>query len=132
MSKKKTTAPAASTPFFARYLEGQHASELTAEIRRGSGSAYAKAKAKAKAAPKGTFQTLKFPSDSDELHYVPYYSSSKDVPDKYREPIMTLKFPSDSDEHRYEATYLAKADVPKGKGSTTGKIQLKKAGGKKK
>jgi Serine endopeptidase inhibitors len=127
MSKKKSAAPAASTPFFARYLEGQVASgQARAEVRSGRGSAYAKAKAKAPA--KGpTMVTLKFPSDNDELNYVPHYRSPKDVPEKYREPIMTLKFPSDSDEHSYQATYLAKADVPKGKATKTGgKIQLKK------
>src|SRR5262245_38034865 len=67
MSKKKS---ATSTPFFARYLEGQVGSTQTsAEVRSSSGRAYAKAKAKP--APK-TLVTLKFPSDSDELHYFPY------------------------------------------------------------
>ena len=122
MSKKKS---ATSTPFFARYLEGQVGSTQTsAEVRSSSGRAYAKAKAKP--APK-TLVTLKFPSDSDELHYFPYYRNLNDIPEKYREPLQTLKFPSDSDEHSYEAAYLTKTAVPKGTPKPGGgKIQLKK------
>ena len=128
MSKKKSAAPATSTPFFARYLEGQDPSGQ-AEVRSSSGVAYAKAKAKTKAVA----VTLKFPSDNDEVTYVPYYKGPKYIPDKYREPIVTLKFPSDSDEHSYEARYLAAADVPKGTATAAGgKIQLKKAAGKRK
>jgi len=124
MSKKKSAAPADSTPFFARYLEGQVASgQTSAEVRSSRGSAYAKAKAKA--SPK-VLQTLKYPSDRDELIYAPYYVSTKDVPEEYRDPIVTLKFPSDSDEHWYDATYLDKADVPTGKPKAGGNIQLKK------
>lgn len=134
MSKKKS---AVSTPFFARYLEGQDAS--SAEVRSARGSAYAKAKAKKKAATKAApiLVTLKFPSDSDEVTYVPYYLGSKYVPVKYRGPIVTLKYPSDSDEYGYVASYLTKADVPKAavKGAVKaagGKIQLKKTSLKKK
>ena len=121
MSKKDKSS--ATTPFFARYLEGQFASDQpSAELRSGKSVGYAKAKAGAKP----PLQTLKFPSDNDELAYVPYYRSAKDIPEKYREKIVTLKFPSDSDEHKYEATYIAKADVPKGKPKSGGKVQLKK------
>ena len=128
MSKKKSAAPAASTPFFARYLEGQSPSgQAKAEVRSSSRGAYAKAKAKAKAATK-TLVTLKYPSDKDEVTYVPYYLGSKYIPEKYREPIMTLKYPSDSDEQSYLPRYLATADVPKGTViASGGKIQLKKS-----
>ena len=130
MSKKKSAAPAASTPFFARYLEGQVSGQTRAEVRSGSHSAYAKAKAKA---PSKGMVTLKFPSDNDELVYAPHYSSPQDVPEKYRDPIVTLKFPSDSDEHWYDAAYLTKTDVPKGSAKAGGgKIQLKKTALKKK
>lgn len=134
MSKKKSTAPAADTPFFARYLEGQVPSgQAKAEVRSGRGGAYAKAKAKASAkVSTKTLVTLKFPSDSDEVTYVPYYKGPKYIPDKYREPVVTLKYPSDSDEHSYVANYLVKADVPKGTATAAGgKIQLKKAALKK-
>ena len=132
MSKKKSAAPAASTPFCARYLEGQDPSGQ-AEVRSSSGVAYAKAKAKTKASAKAVAVTLKFPSDNDEVTYVPYYKGPQYIPDKYREPIVTLKFPSDSDEHSYEARYLAAADVPKGTvTAASGKIHLKKAAGKRK
>ncbi|MFY9621073.1 MAG: microviridin/marinostatin family tricyclic proteinase inhibitor [Pyrinomonadaceae bacterium] len=119
MNKKDKSS--ATTPFFARYLEGQSASDQpSAEIRSGKSIGYVKAGAKP------PLQTLKFPSDSDELNYVPCYRSAKDIPEKYREKLVTLKFPSDSDEHKYEATYVAKADVPKGKPKSGGKVQLKK------
>ena len=137
MSTKKS---AASTPFFARYLEGQGSSgQAQAEVRSSSGGAYAKAKAKKKAATKAApnLVTLKFPSDSDEVTYVPYYQGPKYIPVKYREPIVTLKYPSDSDEYGYVASYLTRADVPKAAvtgavKAAGGKIQLKKAAGKKK
>ena len=121
MNKKDKSS--ATTPFFARYLEGQFASDQpSAELRSGQSIGYVKAKA----AAKPTLQTLKYPSDNDELAYVPYYRSVKDIPVKYREKIVTLKFPSDSDEHKYEATYVTKADVPKGAPKAGGKVQLKK------
>ena len=130
MSKKKSAASAVSTPFFARYLEGQVAS--SAEVRSARGSAYAKAKAKKKAATATPIKvTLKFPSDSDEVTYVPYYQGPKYVPPKYRGPVITLKYPSDSDEYGYVASYLTKADVPKAAvtgavKAASGKIVLKK------
>lgn len=128
MRKKKSAAPADSTPFFARYLEGQVGSgQTSAEVRSSRGGAYAKAKAKASAkAPRPPLMTLKYPSDKDEWTYAPYYGSTADVPEKYRDPIVTLKFPSDSDEHWYDASYLRKADVPTGKSKASGKVQLTK------
>lgn len=134
MSKKKPgAAPATATPFFARYLEGQHDAESvgSAKVGRRTSHGYVKAKAKAKAAP---IQTLKFPSDSDELHYFPYYPSKEYVPippgKKYK--IVTLKYPSDNDEGGgYVAQYITKAAVPKKATATAslkeGKVQLKKA-----
>ena len=50
------------TPFFARYLEGQEFPQVKTGVKSGI-----------------VFQTLKYPSDSDELAH-------------------TLKYPSDSDE----------------------------------
>lgn len=134
MSKKKSAAPADSTPFFARYLEGQVASgQTSAEVRSSRGGAYAKAKAKASAkASRPPLMTLKYPSDKDEWTFAPHYGSTTDVPEKYRDTIVTLKFPSDSDEHWYDASYLSKADVPKGKAKAGGKIQLKKTALKRK
>ena len=128
MSKKKSAASPVSTPFFARYLEGQVTS--SAEVRTARGGAYAKAKKKA-ATVTPIKVTLKFPSDSDEVTYVPYYQGPKYVPPKYRGPNMTLKYPSDSDEYGYIASYLTKADVPKAAvagavKAASGKIQLKK------
>jgi Serine endopeptidase inhibitors len=134
MSKKKPGAAAStSTPFFARYLEGQHDAEAadSAKVRGRSGVGYAKAKAKAAPIP---IQTLKFPSDSDELHYFPYYPSKEYVPlpPGKKPKIITLKFPSDSDEGGgYIAQYITKAAVPKKASATTGlkegKVQLQKA-----
>ena len=75
MSKKKQGASQveASTPFFARFLEGQEEkSDARVEGRRSA--AYKKAVAKK------PVQTLKFPSDSDELQLCPYYLSAADVP----------------------------------------------------
>ena len=120
--KKQVVAPTAdSTPFFVRYLEGQSDGEIvgSAEIRTGKNVGYKKVAAKA-----GTpIQTLKFPSDGDELHYYPYYPKKPSGGG-----FVTLKFPSDSDEHKYVATYAAKADVPKGKAKPKAgaRIYLKK------
>lgn len=119
--------PGTSTPFFARYLEGQEGSgaESSAEIGGGQSLAYKKAIKKPIRPP---LQTLKFPSDSDELHYKPYYRSAADVPKGPVGGFVTLKFPSDNDEDTYHAQYISKADVPKGKASPKGgKILLKKA-----
>ena len=123
MSRKKkqdVASPAASTPFFVRYLEGQSDSEAegSARIARRQSLGYKKAATKT-----GPIQTLKFPSDGDELHYYPYYPKKPSGGG-----FVTLKFPSDSDEHKYVATYAAKADVPKGKAKpkTGGRVYLKK------
>lgn len=110
--KKPGVAKAStSEPFFARYLEGQLESttESSAEVGERKSLAYKKA---VKPTP---LMTLKFPSDSDELQYKPYYTSKTDVPKQPGGGAVTLKFPSDSDEDIYHAVYTSKADVPKGK-----------------
>ena len=114
--------PGTSKPFFARYLEGQEGgTESSAEIGGRKSLAYKKT-------IRAPLQTLKFPSDSDELHYKPYYRSAADVPKKPGGGLVTLKFPSDNDEDTYHAQYISKADVPKGKAAAKGgKIVLKKA-----
>jgi hypothetical protein len=69
---------AASTPFFARFLEDQH------------GDA-----AEAKAA--ASFQTLKYPSDRDEDDvYSPVHAEA--APTKAKASSRSLKYPSDRDE----------------------------------
>jgi hypothetical protein len=127
MSKKKSVA----TPFFARYLEGQDDGATDGSAKVGGRSSVGYKKAKAKAGPAIPIQTLKFPSDSDELHYFPYYPSAEYVPlpPGKKPKIVTLKFPSDSDEGGgYIAQYIAKEDVPKGKAAPkSGKVHLKKA-----
>lgn len=121
MSKNKRGKTATTTPFFARYLEGQVSSnEPGATITGGKGIAYAKA------ATKSIPQTLKYPSDRDEWDYAPLYRKAADVPEKLRDRIVTLKYPSDRDEDIYEASYLSAADVPSGKPKLTGKVKLKK------
>jgi len=127
MSKKaKPETTATSKPFFARYLEGQETEITSARVGGRSGLALKKA-AKAAKKPSAPLQTLKFPSDSDELHYYPYYPSKADVPKTPGGGIVTLKFPSDSDEDVYHAEYASKTAVPKGtvkaKGGT---VTLKK------
>jgi len=125
MSRKKkqdAASPADSTPFFVRYLEGQEAGSARIAGRQSLG--YKKAATKT-----GPIQTLKFPSDGDELHYYPYYPSKNDLPQKPSGGgFVTLKFPSDSDEHKYVASYVAKTDVPKGKAKPKGggRVYLKK------
>jgi hypothetical protein len=122
--KKPAARPAGtSEPFFARYLEGQERGPgSSAEIGERKSLAYKKA---IKPPP---LMTLKFPSDSDELHYKPYYQSKADVPKQPGGGVVTLKFPSDSDEDIYHAEYTSKTDVPKGKAIKKGaSIKLKKA-----
>ncbi|PYS44391.1 MAG: hypothetical protein DMF71_03830 [Acidobacteria bacterium] len=129
MSRKKkqdVASPADSTPFFVRYLEGQSDSEAEGSARIAGRQSLGYKKAATKTGP---IQTLKFPSDGDELHYYPYYASKNDLPQKPSGGgFVTLKFPSDSDEHKYVASYVAKADVPKGKAKpkTGGRVYLKK------
>jgi hypothetical protein len=112
-------APATNTkPFFARYLEGQQGSEAATSAKVGGRNNLAH-----KRVVKPPIQTLKFPSDGDELHYYPYYPKKPSGGG-----FVTLKFPSDSDEHKYVASYAAKADVPKGKAKPKAgaRIYLKK------
>lgn len=66
---------AATTPFFARFLEGQHGDE----------------EATLEAAPDG--RTLKYPSDRDEIDWV----SDNTLQARERDG-RTLKYPSDRDE----------------------------------
>ena len=107
-----------STPFFARYLEGQEA-----RVEGRKDIAYKKA-------PGTVVQTLKFPSDRDELEYRPYYLKAEDVPAAMRGPgrVVTLKFPSDNDEDTCIANYANAADVPAGgaKSKGTASVRLKK------
>jgi serine endopeptidase inhibitor I10-like protein len=114
-----------SKPFFARYLEGQP-TEGSAEVAGGAGLGFKKA-------IRPPIQTLKFPSDGDELHYCPYYASTVDVPDKYKgSGLVTLKYPSDRDEDIYLAEYLTKAAAPKGAVKAKGgAVKLKKRPAKK-
>ncbi|HEV2883704.1 MAG TPA: microviridin/marinostatin family tricyclic proteinase inhibitor [Pyrinomonadaceae bacterium] len=118
--KKKDEAAGTSKPFFARYLEGQDTEASSAKVGERGSLGYKKAPP--------PLQTRKFPSDSDELHYYPYYPTKDDVPKKPGGGVVTLKFPSDGDEDVYHASYTSKAAVPKGnvkaKGGT---VTLKKA-----
>jgi hypothetical protein len=126
--KKPAVAPTGtSEPFFARYLEGQErGADSSAKVGERKSLAYKKAAKKAIKPP--PLMTLKFPSDSDELHYKPYYQSKADVPKQPGGGAVTLKFPSDSDEDIYHAEYTSTADVPKGKAIKKGaSIKFKKA-----
>ena len=121
--KERQDAAGNSAPFFARYLEGQEAASARVEGRKGI--AYKKAEA---AIPK---QTLKYPSDRDELEYRPFYVSAADVPKEARGAsgrVTTLKFPSDSDEDSHYAHYADASDVPTGnaKPKATVNVRLKK------
>jgi len=70
---------AASTPFFARFLEGQH------------GDAGEKAPVQ--------FMTLKYPSDRDEHDpFVTPHGNAEAAPTEAGPSRMTLKYPSDRDE----------------------------------
>lgn len=129
MSRKKQGAVPAdnSTPFFARYLEGQEEVEAarSAKVEGRKGIAYKKAEA---AIAK---QTLKYPSDRDELEYRPYYANAADVPKEARGAsgrLTTLKFPSDRDEDSHYAHYVEASDVPTGsaKPKATVNLRLKK------
>lgn len=123
--KKPDAVPAGSSmPFFARYLEGQEDSEAAGSARVESRNDIAYRKAKG-----GPFQTLKFPSDSDELHYYPYYLSAAAVPKEAgaKPGVVTLKFPSDTDEQPWYCEYISAADVPKGNVKPKpAKVHLKK------
>jgi hypothetical protein len=145
---KKGDAPKAvsgetATPFFARYLEGQDAEAKVGEGRNqpaftykenargstkkgGAKAAGAKSGAKAagaKAAAKPPIQTMKYPSDSDELVFYAYHAEAAEAKAASRQ---TLKYPSDNDEDRaYFAVYADAADAPK---SATAKAKPKETG----
>jgi hypothetical protein len=123
--RKKVEAAAPSgapaTPFFARYLEGQHADDAEAKVTTSRGSASytekqgarkataAKTKAKASASK---LQTLKYPSDGDEQVFYPYQVEAATF--KGGASRQTLKYPSDRDEgDPYVAVYIDAADAPK-------------------
>jgi len=95
-NQKDSTTPtpeAASTPFFARFLEDQH------------GDAEAKAAVQC--------QTLKYPSDRDEDidPYIPVHLEA--APTNAGPSRMTLKYPSDRDEiEPYIAPYGNAAGAP--------------------
>ena len=142
---KKDASPKAArsetaTPFFARYLEGQDAE---AEVREGrgqskftykeearstKGGAKKKSGAKkgaaagAKASP--PMQTLKYPSDRDEIVFYAYHAEAAEA--TTRGARQTLKYPSDGDEDRaYYATYADAAEAPK---SETARAKPKETG----
>jgi hypothetical protein len=86
------TPEAASTPFFARFLEDQHGGD-------------------AEAKPAAECMTLKYPSDRDEDHvYSPAYVEA--APTNVGPSRQTLKYPSDRDEiDLYAAPYGNAADA---------------------
>jgi hypothetical protein len=69
---------AASTPFFARFLEDQHGGD-------------------AEAKPAAEFMTLKYPSDRDEIDAYDH-ACAEVAPTEAAPSRMTLKYPSDRDE----------------------------------
>jgi hypothetical protein len=82
-----------STPFFARFLEDQR------------GDAGVKAAA--------SFQTLKYPSDRDEIEDVYSPINAQAAPTEAAPSRMTLKYPSDRDEiEPYVAPYGNAAGAP--------------------
>ena len=129
--RKKKDAPEsrpAATPFFARYLEDQHAAdedaeaEVTARRRtepftykeRGAAKSAkgAKSAAKSAAAKPAAAQTLKYPSDRDEWVLYPYHAEAATA--KAGSTRQTLKYPSDRDEiDAYFPVYADAADAPK-------------------
>ncbi len=57
-------------------------------------------------------QTLKYPSDRDEIVYYAYHAKAAESPT--RGARQTLKYPSDGDEDRgYYASYADAAEAPK-------------------
>ena len=127
-----TCAP--STPFFARFLEGQHADDDEAKVTASRARASytekqgarkttaAKSRVtKTTAAKPAKLQTLKFPSDGDEHVFYPYQVEAATVKGGGG-TRQTLKFPSDRDEgDPYVAVYIDAADAPK-----TSKAKAKK------
>ena len=115
-----SNAPAA--PFFARFLEGQHADdEAKVTARRGRAS-YTEKRGARKATAKASaskLQTLKYPSDGDEQVFHPYQVEAATI--KGAATRQTLKYPSDRDEgDPYVAVYIDAADAPK---TATGKAK---------
>jgi|GEM_PF-1706851 len=121
--RKKKDAPPGTTPFFARYLEGQTNEDAEAKVteRAGRPSATAKKSAKKSAGKKSSGTqaaaasprvTLKYPSDNDEYIYFPYHvEAATKGPGK---GAQTLKYPSDNDEEGgVYALYADEADAPK-------------------
>jgi hypothetical protein len=126
-----------ATPFFARYLEGQDAEAKVSEGRNQAGFTYKedarstkKSGAKSAAAPgnakaKPPLQTLKYPSDRDELVFYAYHAEAAEA-SPARGARVTLKYPSDNDEDRgYYAVYADAKDAPK---SETAKAKPKETG----
>lgn len=130
MKGRKTKGPAAppsdaaaSTPFFARFLEDQHDGDAEAKVtsRRPRAQATAK-KPGATAARSSTPQTMKAPSDGDEWVFFPYHVEAATA--QAGASRRTLKYPSDNDEgDAYFALYADAADAPK---TATSKPKLKK------
>ena len=151
------------TPFFARYLEGQTpepdaeasvggrggraeftysgarktSKKKAAAKKSGGAKASAKSAKSAKGAKARPLQTLKYPSDNDEIVLYPYKveaieltqgpRATKKYPSDLDEvDAVTLKYPSDNDEVGYYPTYTSRADVPKGATAKPkeGRIQL--------
>ena len=131
--KKDEAVPpsvAPATPFFARFLEGQHADDDEAKVTASRGRASytekqgarkattAKTTAtksrvtKTTAAKPAKLQTLKYPSDGDEHVFYPYQVEAATI--KGGAARQTLKYPSDRDEgDPYVAVYINAADAPK-------------------
>ncbi|HVF68521.1 MAG TPA: microviridin/marinostatin family tricyclic proteinase inhibitor [Pyrinomonadaceae bacterium] len=118
---------AVATPFFARFLEGQHEGDDDAEAkmteRRGRAPYTEKQgarKSTAAASKAAKLQTLKYPSDGDEQVFHPYQAEAATI--KGASTRQTLKYPSDRDEgDPYVAVYVDAADAPK-----TAKAKAKK------
>jgi hypothetical protein len=137
MKGRRKQAPAAppetvATPFFVRFLEGQHPEEdaeaavseraprAEYTTSRGAkkpaakkpaakkGGAKKSAGTKGKAAP---LATLKYPSDRDEIVFYPYHAEAARIGPG--SGAQTMKAPSDNDEFAaFAATYVDRRDVP--------------------
>ena len=101
--KDEAAAPsgAPATPFFARFLEGQHDDDAEAKVtaRRVRASYTEKQGARKAAAAKPTaakLQTLKYPSDGDEQVFYPYQVEAAKIGGGSTR--QTLKYPSDRDD----------------------------------
>ena len=116
--KKGQAAPpsdaAASTPFFARFLEDQHGDDAEAKVSARSTRAQATVKKSGGTTKRSssTPQTMKAPSDGDEWVVFPYHVEAATV--KAGATRRTLKYPSDNDEgDAYVVLYADAADAPK-------------------